>query len=89
MRLDMRNLLVASLPLVVEGARKRDVSSSATFQLYAYSDDFGGLPLFYADGLAYVGDPSQVNNSDAAVVICKYPVSIRHYAFHDICASTT
>ncbi|CAG5138702.1 uncharacterized protein ALTATR162_LOCUS423 [Alternaria atra] len=69
MRLDMRNLLVASLPLVVEGARKRDVSPSATFQLYAYSDDFGGLPLFYADGLAYVGDPSQVNNSDAAVVI--------------------
>lgn len=50
----MRNLLAASLPLVVLGARKRDVSPSATFQLYAYGDGFGGLPLFYADGLAYI-----------------------------------
>jgi hypothetical protein len=72
MRLDMRNLLAASLPLVVLGARKRDASPSSTFQLYAYSDRFGGLPLFYADGLAYLGNPSLSNSSDAAVVICKF-----------------
>lgn len=72
MRIEMRNLLAASLPLVVLGARKRDVSASATFQLYAYGDGFGGLPLFYADGLAYIGDPSLANSSDAAVVICKF-----------------
>jgi hypothetical protein len=48
------------------------VSPSATFQLYAYGDGFGGLPLFYADGLAYIGDPSLANSSDAAVVICKF-----------------
>ncbi|CAN9473369.1 unnamed protein product [Alternaria alternata] len=69
MRLDMRNLLAASSPLVVLGARKRDASPSSTFQLYAYSDRFGGLPLFYADGLAYLGNPSLSNSSDAAVVI--------------------
>ncbi|KAH6878441.1 hypothetical protein J4E91_010520 [Alternaria rosae] len=69
MRLNVRNLLASSLPLVVLGARKRDVSPSATFQLYAYGDSFGGLPLFYADGLAYIGDPSLFNSSEAAVVI--------------------
>ncbi|KAG9187947.1 hypothetical protein G6011_01870 [Alternaria panax] len=69
MRFYMRNLLAASLPLVVLGARKRDVSSSATFQLYAYGDGFGGLPLYYVDGLAYIGDPSVANSSEAAVVI--------------------
>ena len=81
MRLDMRNLLASSLPLVVLGARKRDVSPSATFQLYAYGDSFAGLPLFYADGLAYIGDPSLVDSSEAAVVICKYRTFISAFAY--------
>lgn len=70
MRVNMRYFLAASLPLLVVGARKRDVSSSATFQLYAYGDDFGGLPLFWDGGLAYAGDPGLANSSEAAVVIC-------------------
>ncbi|RMZ70754.1 cytochrome p450 [Pyrenophora seminiperda CCB06] len=50
------------------GAVKRDVSPAATFQLYAYGEDLSGFPLFYADGLAYVGDASAFNSSGAAVV---------------------
>jgi hypothetical protein len=71
MHINMRTLLFASLPLAVLGARKRAVSGDSTFQLYAYGDGCGGLPLYYADGLAYVGDSTLFNSSDAAVVICK------------------
>ncbi|CAA9961252.1 hypothetical protein PTMSG1_04636 [Pyrenophora teres f. maculata] len=64
----MRLFCLTALPLAVLGAVKRDVSPAATFQLYAYGDDFGGFPLFHADGFAYVGDPNVFNSSDAAVV---------------------
>jgi hypothetical protein len=70
----MRSLLVeffllASLQVAVFGARNRDPSSS--FQLYGYGDDCNGMPLFYANGLAYVGDLSLADSADAAVVDCK------------------
>jgi hypothetical protein len=75
MHINMRIFLFTSLPLAALGARKRAVSAGSTFQLYAYGGGFGGLPLYYADGLAYVGDPTLSNSSDAAVVICKsYPL---------------
>ncbi|KAI4608087.1 hypothetical protein J4E83_009270 [Alternaria metachromatica] len=67
MHIAMRSALLALLPLAVLGARKRDVASTP-FQLYAYSEDIGGLPLFYADGLAYLGEPALSNSTDAAVV---------------------
>ena len=72
----MRSVLLALLPLAVFGARKRDVASTP-FQLYAYSEDIGGLPLFYADGLAYLGEPALSNSTDAAVVTCESPSLIR------------
>jgi hypothetical protein len=71
MHIAMRSALLALLPLAVLGARKRDVASTP-FQLYAYSEDIGGLPLFYADGLAYLGEPALSNSTDAAVVTCKF-----------------
>ncbi|KAF1831407.1 hypothetical protein BDW02DRAFT_572018 [Decorospora gaudefroyi] len=64
----IRSLLLASLPLVVLGSPKHTMPSGSFFQLYAYGDAFGGLPLFYAGGLAYVGDPTLSNSSEAAVV---------------------
>lgn len=36
--------LAASLPFVVQGA------TPSSFQLYAYGEGLGGLPMFYADG---------------------------------------
>jgi hypothetical protein len=29
------------------------------------------MPLYYSDGLAYLGDPSLASSPDAAVVNCK------------------
>lgn len=72
MPLNLRLFFLSALPLAVLGAVKRDVSPAATFQLYAYGDDFGGFPLFYADGLAYIGNPTALNSSDAAVVTCMF-----------------
>ncbi|KAL1798269.1 hypothetical protein ACET3X_002306 [Alternaria dauci] len=63
----MRSILLCLLPLAVLGARKRDIASTA-FQLYAYSEEIGGFPLFYADGLAYVGSPTLFKGTDASVV---------------------
>ena len=71
MHIAMRSALLALLPLAVLGARKRDVAST-TFQLYAYSEEIGGLPLFYADGLAYLGEPALASSTDAAVVTCEF-----------------
>jgi hypothetical protein len=67
----MRSILLSLLPLAVLGARKRDIASTE-FQLYAYSEDIGGFPLFYADGLAYLGEPALSNSTDAAVVTCEF-----------------
>ena len=72
MLLKMRLLSLSTLPLAVLGAVKRDVSPTATFQLYAYGDDLGGFPLFYADGLAYIGDVAAFNSSNADVVTCTF-----------------
>ncbi|KAL4908520.1 hypothetical protein BDW74DRAFT_175203 [Aspergillus multicolor] len=33
--------------------------SSETFSLYAYGDGISGLPVYYADGKAQIGDPSK------------------------------
>jgi hypothetical protein len=76
MRTTMRSVLLALLPLAVLGARKRDVASTP-FQLYAYSEEIGGFPLFYADGLAYLGESALSNSTDAAVVTCKFSFFVR------------
>ncbi|KAF2656372.1 hypothetical protein K491DRAFT_692080 [Lophiostoma macrostomum CBS 122681] len=55
-------LLVASLPLMALS------KTPDSFQLYAYGQALGGLPLFNADGYAYVGDASLSNSSSAAPV---------------------
>jgi hypothetical protein len=71
MHVSMRTLLFACLPFAVLGATKRAMSEGSPFQLYAYGDGCGGLPLYYADGLSYVGRPNLSNSSDAAVVTCE------------------
>ena len=40
--------LLTALPLGTHGIRTRQADS--TFQLYAYGNELGGLPVFYADG---------------------------------------
>jgi hypothetical protein len=71
MRTTMRSVLLSLLPLAVLGARK-PVDASTAFQLYAYGEGIGGFPLFYDNGLAYVGEPALSNSTDAAVVICEF-----------------
>lgn len=39
------------------------------FQLYAYGDGIGGLPVFSTGSMVYIGDPSISNSTDAAPVI--------------------
>ena len=82
----MRNLvLYATAPILALGAQKRATPSS--FELYAYGDDVGGIPIFFADGeddcsssrrtlvtslgYAFVGSPQLSNSSDAAEVVCE------------------
>ncbi|KAJ5946068.1 hypothetical protein N7454_002907 [Penicillium verhagenii] len=52
--------LIATLGLACQSApvteRQADGSS---FGLYAYGENISGLPVFYADGLAQIGDASQ------------------------------
>ncbi|KAF2469247.1 uncharacterized protein BDR25DRAFT_228861 [Lindgomyces ingoldianus] len=60
-------IFFASLPFAAFGAQRRATPES--FQLYAYGDGLGGLPMFHADGYAYVGNPSSSNSSNAAEVM--------------------
>lgn len=41
-------LLMGAIAVGAHGLRARDTASM--FQLYAYGDEMGGLPVFYADG---------------------------------------
>ncbi|KAJ4983146.1 hypothetical protein SVAN01_11371 [Stagonosporopsis vannaccii] len=59
--------MLYTLPLLALGAKKRSIPSN--FSLYGYGEGFGGFPLFYADGYAYIGEAAQSNSSDAATVI--------------------
>jgi hypothetical protein len=43
-----QTVILASMPFIVLGINRRTMPDA--FGLYAYSDGFGGLPLFYADG---------------------------------------
>lgn len=45
----LRIALLAQLPLLAFGAVQRRQTPSQ-FELYAYGERFGGLPMFYADG---------------------------------------
>lgn len=44
-------IALCSLPALALCAVKR--ATSGTFGLYGYSDRFGGIPFFYADGTNY------------------------------------
>ncbi|KAI1734712.1 hypothetical protein F4680DRAFT_437617 [Xylaria scruposa] len=41
----------------------------ASFGLFAYGDSIGGFPVFSDGDTAYVGDGSQLNDTDSAVVV--------------------
>ncbi|KAJ5094764.1 hypothetical protein N7456_010625 [Penicillium angulare] len=43
-------------------------SADESFGLYAYGDSLGGLPLFYSEGKAFVGDPTNSTSSTASSV---------------------
>ncbi|KAF3029171.1 hypothetical protein E8E12_000402 [Didymella heteroderae] len=58
--------VLCTLPFLALGMKKREMPSN--FALYGYAPGLGGLPLFYADGYAYVGEAAQSNSSDAANV---------------------
>ncbi|KAJ6088584.1 hypothetical protein N7486_009845 [Penicillium sp. IBT 16267x] len=50
---------------------KRQTDGS-TFGLYAYGDNINGLPVFYADGLAQIGDASHSTATTAKNVYFTY-----------------
>ncbi|KAI1847861.1 hypothetical protein JX265_013903 [Neoarthrinium moseri] len=61
------------LPLAAQAVPTPDAPGvpSSSFQLYAYGEGFGGLSVFYWNGLAYLGDASLANDTEAAAVLCK------------------
>ncbi|KAF1998499.1 hypothetical protein P154DRAFT_439044 [Amniculicola lignicola CBS 123094] len=61
--------LLASMPFMAFAARQRRAATDE-FELFGYGPTLGGPGLFFADGYAYIGDPSLSNSSDAATVIC-------------------
>ncbi|KAF2709228.1 hypothetical protein K504DRAFT_378645 [Pleomassaria siparia CBS 279.74] len=63
--------VLASLPFLALGARQKRATTDS-FALYGYGDKLGGPPFFYANGFAFIGDPSLSNSSDAAAVTCKF-----------------
>ncbi|KAJ5670732.1 uncharacterized protein N7477_006095 [Penicillium maclennaniae] len=46
-------------------------AANEKFGLYAYGENVGGLSLFYANGLAYIGDPANSTSSTASSVSFK------------------
>ncbi|KAK1574416.1 uncharacterized protein LY79DRAFT_639835 [Colletotrichum navitas] len=48
--------------------RAASVSNSAPFQIYAYGDGIGGLPLFSTGSDAFLGDYANFNDPNAAPV---------------------
>ncbi|KAH7083609.1 hypothetical protein FB567DRAFT_88175 [Paraphoma chrysanthemicola] len=59
--------ILALMPVIALGMKKR--STVDAFGLFAYTEGFGGQPLFYANGYAYIGNASQSNSTDAATVM--------------------
>ncbi|KAK7183196.1 hypothetical protein DPSP01_011426 [Paraphaeosphaeria sporulosa] len=59
--------LLCTLPLLALGAKFKRATPDE-FGLFGYGQGFGGFPLFYADGYAYLGEPSSSNSSDPGVV---------------------
>lgn len=49
---------------------KRATSELGTF--YAYGTNMSGVPIFYGDGLAYIGTGHPANITEATNVTCKY-----------------
>ncbi|KAF2124575.1 hypothetical protein P153DRAFT_370970 [Dothidotthia symphoricarpi CBS 119687] len=63
----IRFAMLCALPLGALGAVKR--ATAAEFPLFGYGGmAIGGLPLYYLDGYAYLGDPKATNDAGAAVV---------------------
>ncbi|EUC41695.1 hypothetical protein COCMIDRAFT_40153 [Bipolaris oryzae ATCC 44560] len=58
--------LLSTLPFLALGATRR--AAARNFIFYGYSDQFGGSPLIYSDGYAYVGSIDATNTTDAAIV---------------------
>ncbi|KAF2691772.1 hypothetical protein K458DRAFT_425665 [Lentithecium fluviatile CBS 122367] len=62
-------LLATASLAAVTGLRNRQAEPS-NFKLYAYSGEvIGGFPIFYADGLAYVGNGSALTGADEVTAV--------------------
>lgn len=84
--MSLRNLLLCSMAALAAGKQKQRRATPDAFELYAYGEGIGGLPVFYSDGtclpnksisptdftgFAYIGNVSQANRTDAAPVTCQ------------------
>ncbi|EUC40008.1 hypothetical protein COCMIDRAFT_109893 [Bipolaris oryzae ATCC 44560] len=58
--------LLSALPCIVLGGKIHQ--GSQNFTLYGYSPQFGGNPLVFMDGYAYLADVDGLNVTDSAVV---------------------
>ena len=65
-------LLVLPLLSALSGASfiKQRRAASSEFSLYAYGDGVDGLPVFYGDGIAYIGDAPPPSVSSSMNVTC-------------------
>ncbi|EUC27968.1 hypothetical protein COCVIDRAFT_97923 [Bipolaris victoriae FI3] len=58
--------LLSTLPCVVLGGKNRQ--GSQNFTLYGYSRQFGGNPLVFMDGYAYLVDVDELNVTNPTIV---------------------
>ncbi|KAH8163129.1 hypothetical protein CIB48_g5113 [Xylaria polymorpha] len=64
-------LALASRVVVVLGSVvvDRDAAPAGPFGLYAYGGGITGAQVFYSNDVAYIGDQSQMNDDEAALVV--------------------
>lgn len=77
--------LLPSLAFALSSNEPRAVTDGPIGPLYAYGTKVNGQPVFFNDGVAYLGKASLVSNSSSvAAVNCKI-MSSRHSGQHKSC----
>ncbi|KAI0442889.1 hypothetical protein F4803DRAFT_550610 [Xylaria telfairii] len=65
----LRLLLTLASRVVLGSVVDRDAAPAGPFGLYAYGGGITGAQVFYSNDVAYIGDQSQMNDDEAALVV--------------------
>ncbi|KPM35395.1 hypothetical protein AK830_g11181 [Neonectria ditissima] len=65
----LSSLLVAALAATTHAGVKPRASTDSPFQVYAYGENIGGMPLVSSGSTAYIGRYDYLNDTEAAPVI--------------------